>query len=211
MKLHPAHGAASALLVSAFLGCGVIDGAAAEQSPSELADRGSAGAAEDTDVAPGKLVIAGAYSDSRFIAMMAAHHQMAIDMSRLALDRAEHKELRDLARKTIDEQTREVDELEDMRRNTERRAPLPRMMNPEQVENMGLVSMQELKNAASFDLAFIDSMLPHHAGAIEMASVAQLRSSDRRLQELARGIIDSQAKDIGRLIAWRNDWYRKAP
>jgi uncharacterized protein (DUF305 family) len=81
------------------------------------------------------------------------------------------------------------------------------MMNPEQVENMGMVSTEELKNAASFDLAFIDSMIPHHAGAIEMAAVARLRSSDPRVQKLARGIIDSQAKDIGRLIAWRKDWH----
>ncbi len=47
-------------------------------------------------------------TDSMFLRMMIPHHQSAIDISEQALERAEHPELRELARKIIDEQTAEI-------------------------------------------------------------------------------------------------------
>jgi len=53
-------------------------------------------------------MMGGAATDRMFLRMMIPHHQSAIDMSEQALERAEHPELRELARKIIDEQTAEI-------------------------------------------------------------------------------------------------------
>ena len=47
--------------------------------------------------------------DTDFAQMMVTHHQGAIEMARLAADRAEHDELKDLAEAIIDAQEREID------------------------------------------------------------------------------------------------------
>ena len=50
--------------------------------------------------------------DEMFLCMMIPHHEMAVDMSEKALEEAEHPELKDLARKIIDEQTAEIELME---------------------------------------------------------------------------------------------------
>ena len=47
--------------------------------------------------------------DAMFLRMMIPHHQMAVDMSGEALGKAEHPELRDLAKKIRDEQSSEIE------------------------------------------------------------------------------------------------------
>ncbi|MGB3683061.1 MAG: DUF305 domain-containing protein, partial [Rubrobacteraceae bacterium] len=51
-------------------------------------------------------------TDAMFLRMMIPHHQQAIDMSRQALDRAERPEIKDLARKIIDEQSAEIEQMQ---------------------------------------------------------------------------------------------------
>jgi uncharacterized protein (DUF305 family) len=46
--------------------------------------------------------------DTMFLKMMIPHHQMAVDMADEALSKAEHPELRDLAREIRDEQSSEI-------------------------------------------------------------------------------------------------------
>ncbi len=49
--------------------------------------------------------------DHMFLQMMIPHHQVAIDMSQDALQKAEHPELRDLAQQIIDGQSAEITEM----------------------------------------------------------------------------------------------------
>ncbi|MDQ3568985.1 MAG: DUF305 domain-containing protein, partial [Actinomycetota bacterium] len=54
-------------------------------------------------------MMGGGATDEMFLRMMIPHHEMAVDMSEKALEEAEHPELKDLARKIIDEQTAEIE------------------------------------------------------------------------------------------------------
>ncbi|MDI3340352.1 MAG: DUF305 domain-containing protein, partial [Sphaerobacter sp.] len=49
--------------------------------------------------------------DESFIALMIDHHQGAIDMAKLAQDRAEHPEIRQLAQNIITAQQREIEQM----------------------------------------------------------------------------------------------------
>ena len=61
--------------------------------------------------------------------------------------------------------------------------------------------------AESFDLAFIDMMIPHHRSAIAMAQVALLRAEHPEVRTLAQSIIVSQGLEIAQMQAWRDAWF----
>jgi uncharacterized protein (DUF305 family) len=62
-----------------------------------------------------------------------------------------------------------------------------------------------------FDRAFIDAMVPHHEGAIEMADAAkQAGLSEPELVEIADAIIATQQDEIDQMREWRREWFGSA-
>lgn len=163
------------------------------------------------DTAPSRLVVFGHYSDQRFIDMMTPHHAMAVEMAKMALMRAVHPELKALAQSIVDSQAAEIDEMKTIKENLYGTDRTPSRMNPIVMDNMGMASMEELKQSSTFDCDFIDSMIPHHAAAIPMASVALRRSQSEELKVLARDIVDAQSHEIGEMQSWREAWCTSLP
>ncbi|WP_434345664.1 DUF305 domain-containing protein [Myxococcus virescens] len=163
------------------------------------------------DVAPEQLVVDGNYSDERFIDMMAAHHQMATEMAMVEEQRGTHQELRALATKMIQDQRQEIDELKALKQAHFGSSDVPTMMSESEMQNSGMLMPDELAQKPDVDKAFIDSMMPHHAGAIQMATVALQRSSIAEIRAMSRRIIDAQAEEVGQLIEWRKAWYGSQP
>ncbi len=163
------------------------------------------------DVTPERLVVDGNYSDERFIDMMAAHHQMATEMAMVEEQRGTRQELRALATKMIQDQRQEIEELKALKQAHFGSSDVPTMMSESEMQNSGMLMPDEVAQQPDVDKAFIDSMMPHHSGAIQMATVALRRSSIAEIRTLARGIIDAQAEEIGQMIAWRKAWYGSQP
>lgn len=63
------------------------------------------------------------------------------------------------------------------------------------------------KADAQYDERFIDMMIPHHQGAINMAKDALQKAQHPEIKKLAQNVIDSQQKEIDKLKAWRKEWY----
>jgi uncharacterized protein (DUF305 family) len=63
---------------------------------------------------------------------------------------------------------------------------------------------------ANYDLRFLDSMIPHHQGALVMAQEVLAKSKRPELIKLANGIITDQKKEIAQMKLWRKQWYPKA-
>ena len=61
--------------------------------------------------------------------------------------------------------------------------------------------LDELADAdgADFDQLFVEDMVRHHEGAIEMARYVLLHGADLRVNELATGIVAEQSAEIVRL------------
>lgn len=159
------------------------------------------------ETAPAMLVQDGEYSDERFIDMMVPHHMMAIQQAEVAQENAENPEIQRLADQIIATQREEIDELKSVKEEEFGTRETPTTMAPESMANIGMTMGEELATSDPFDRAFIDSMVPHHAAAIETATVAYKESGNPELREIARGIIDSQANEIGQMIEWRQEWY----
>ena len=150
----------------------------------------------------------GTYSDERFIDAMVTHHQGAIDMAQVALDSAQHLEIRQLAQNIITDQQKEIDELKAIKQQQYGTAEVPMEMSSEEMQMMGTMQdPSQLANADPFDAAFIDAMIPHHESAIEMAQVAQENTSNPQIRELAQGIVAAQQAEIQQMKDWRQEWY----
>ncbi len=150
----------------------------------------------------------GKYSDERFIDAMVPHHQGAIAMAEVALENAQHGEIKDLSRNIVSTQRAEIEELKSIKQEEFGTSDVPMEMSQEQMRSMGMMmDPQELARSEPFDRAFIDAMIPHHQSAIEMAKVAYEKSENPRIKKLAENIVSAQQAEIEQMKRWREQWY----
>jgi uncharacterized protein (DUF305 family) len=64
---------------------------------------------------------------------------------------------------------------------------------------------------APIELQFIDTMIAHHRGAIDMAKLADGRTENRQLKSFAEGIINAQDREITVMSGWRTNWFGEKP
>lgn len=63
---------------------------------------------------------------------------------------------------------------------------------------------------ADYDLRYIDSMVLHHQGAVNMAQAVLQHSQRPEMKKLAQDIIAAQEKEIAQMKEWRKAWYPNA-
>ncbi len=154
--------------------------------------------------------------DRHFIEQMIPHHDGAIAMANLALQKAKHPEIKTLATAIIAAQTAEIQDMNGWYQDWFGRT-VPKvstgmmgggMMSQSGMHMGGQEDMTVLENAADFDKAFIEQMIPHHQLAIMMANMLQSGSGRPEMQQLAKDIISSQSKEIQQMQAWYVQWYK---
>lgn len=148
--------------------------------------------------------------DLQFIDAMVAHHQAAIDMSRPADTNAMRPELRDFARKVVEDQSREIELMKGWRRQWypgKPQVPTIMVMPGMRTSMKGMESghMKALKGA-EYDRMYVDMMIPHHEGAVALAREALAKSQRPEIRELAQRIIDAQQREIEMMNRWKSEW-----
>lgn len=66
-----------------------------------------------------------------------------------------------------------------------------------------------ISNGNSIDKHFIEQMIPHHEGAIDMAKLARTKATHPEVKVLAEAIIKAQATEITDMTSWYKDWFGK--
>ena len=61
--------------------------------------------------------------------------------------------------------------------------------------------------ANRLEVVFMSLMIPHHQGAVDMATLASERAGHQEIKDLGRAIVNSQAAEIGTLNGWLASWY----
>jgi len=154
--------------------------------------------------------------DKHFIEQMIPHHDGAIAMANLALEKAKRPEIKTLATAIIVAQTTEIQSMNGWYKDWFGNA-VPKvstgmmgggMMSQSGMHMGGQEDMKALENATDFDKAFIEEMIPHHQLAIMMANMLQSGTNRPLMQQLAKNIIESQSKEIQQMQSWYKIWYQ---
>lgn len=74
---------------------------------------------------------------------------------------------------------------------------------------MDHATMKSSPDAASadHDLQFIDTMIAHHQGAVDMAKMIPQKAENNELKALGVDIVTSQEKEIAEMLSWREKWF----
>lgn len=201
-----ASAALAALVATAIVGCTVPEGGAGPTTafvtptpPGGSSTRG--GAETDADTASPDAEATPA--DMAFIQAMVAHHEQAVELADLAPGRTADEELADLASRMRATQAAEA---ETMRSWLERRRArgVPGDDHDHAAAMRGEISRSTLDRAgeldgAAFDALFIEAMVAHHLGAVEMAEARLAESGDPAVARWARAIATSQSLEVDRL------------
>jgi uncharacterized protein (DUF305 family) len=62
------------------------------------------------------------------------------------------------------------------------------------------------KTGDDFDKAFVNLMIEHHQGAIDMANEAKVNAKHQEIKDLADNIISAQTKEIEMMHQWQKTW-----
>lgn len=159
--------------------------------------------------------------EADFLMGMITHHRGAIAMAEMALDKSSRPELRDLAQRIIDDQSREIALMTGYLRDWYGLTPPEGDVMPEDIM-MGMempmlrgmmpdmqAEMENLaaKSGDAFDSAFMSALTDHHAMAIMMASPVLIAAEHPELYQVATNIVIAQGEEIRTLQRWLADWF----
>lgn len=140
--------------------------------------------------------------DAAFIDGMIVHHEGAVAMAQQVLAESERPELLQMAEAIITAQQGEIAQMQTWRAE----------WYPDLAETMGMemdMGMMEIPSDETkpFDQRFLETMIDHHQGALEMAAAALEQAEHQEVRGLAQAIIAAQQTEIDQMRAWLKEWF----
>ena len=88
--------------------------------------------------------------------------------------------------------------------------PIALAHNPNGKPDPMNASLEPLKGA-QFEQSYLQQMIQHHRGGIEMAKLVSDHTKRAELQEFADKMISVQEQEITQMTRWLRDWYKTSP
>lgn len=148
--------------------------------------------------------------DLMFAAMMIPHHEQAIVMSDLALQKSSNEKILDLAQRIKDGQDPEIAQMQSwleqagvssgstMDDHAMHGGMMGGMATDEELEELSRLSSPD------FDTLFLDLMILHHEGAIQMVQMIKT-SANPEVKQLGEEIVKVQNLEIQEMKALKAD------
>ena len=142
--------------------------------------------------------------DVAFATTMIPHHQQAVDLSALVPDRSTNPELIALAQQISAAQQPEINVMKvflvQWNENPDTNSGHAGHGNSMQgmVDEATMTKLESL-NGAQFDKLWLESMISHHQGAIEMAKAEIANGDNVDAKSLAKNIVTTQEAEIGQM------------
>lgn len=151
--------------------------------------------------------------ETTFLAAIIGHHQAAIEMAQLELERGTSPDIRTHAESIIAGQQHQIDQfttwLEEWYGLTpeEAMAQAPEeaqeeMATMEEETQMMIEELAAVPAGEDFDVAFVQKMIPHHAGGIIEFLEIQARAPHAQLRVAAASGITTQQAQIADFRTW---------
>lgn len=155
-------------------------------------------------------------TDKYFIEQMIPHHDGAVAMAKLALEKSKRPEVKTLAEAIIVGQIKEIQDMRNWYKEwfgtnvPEGSAAMMGggMMSGSGMHMGGEEDMTTLLAAVDFDKAFLEAMIPHHQLALMMVQMLKAGTNRPEMIQLGENIIVSQSKEIQEMQGWYEKWYK---
>jgi uncharacterized protein (DUF305 family) len=146
--------------------------------------------------------------DVEFAQDMIVHHSQALEMAKLAPAKAESERVKTLAGKIEGAQQPEIDTMNAWLQSWGEDAVDPSSSGADHAAHgssmPGVMTEDDMKrleslNGPAFDKAFLEMMIEHHTGAIEMAGIENEQGKNLDAKVLAQSIATSQQAEINEM------------
>ena len=184
------------LILSAFISCYAVAAEKEKSSSSKSHDMSKMDKTPMADMLKGK---SGDEFEMHYLHMLSMHHKDGIKMARLAVDKAQSSELKQMMQKSISDQQQDIEKMESM---MQKHKKMGDMSKPADTEQMMDIAMSELQGASGseFDSKFAKHMAMHHLDAIAMSKMAQSKAKDSEVKQLASKTVSTQTEERQKLM-----------
>lgn len=133
--------------------------------------------------------------DKSFLENMIPHHIEAINSSRFVSIKTADPEIKEFVQAVINAQTTEINDMKSWYKT---------WFGKDYDSNTSTSMMTDMSRLSGKDLdkAYVQGMIIHHKGAVEMATKIQTITQRPEIKQLAKNIIESQTKEIAILENW---------
>lgn len=83
---------------------------------------------------------------------------------------------------------------------------MPKTSDHSSMSMKDMTKQLEGKTGDQFDKAFIEMMISHHEGAVDMAELAKQNAKHDEIKKLSDDIISAQNKEISEMKSWQQSW-----
>jgi uncharacterized protein (DUF305 family) len=145
------------------------------------------------------------HADVMFLEMMIPHHEQAVEMSRLASTNGASPGVQQLADAIAAAQGPEIEQMKSWLDE----AQAPDMMGAGHASMTGILTESQMTQlaaatGAAFDRLFLEGMIGHHQGAIQMAQDVIDAGDNSMVNALAKKFIAAQTAEITQMQSMRN-------
>ncbi|WP_040812455.1 DUF305 domain-containing protein [Nocardia concava] len=139
-------------------------------------------------------------ADVSFLQMMYPHHAQAVEMAKLVPTRSQNQQLITLAQAVEQAQSPEMQQITTLLQSFGKPAPsgdmghgMPGMMTTDQMTKLQGMSGMD------FDKMWMQMMIEHHKGAIDMANTELKQGVNAESKTLAQSIVTAQQQEIDQM------------
>lgn len=147
-------------------------------------------------------------ADVTFAQQMIPHHQQALEMAKMVPSRSSDPKVVDLAGRIDRAQDPEIRQMQGWLKTWGAPATSHSMPGGHEMSGdhamTGMMSDADMKSldaakGPAFDRSWLDMMIKHHQGAVEMAKTELAQGADAGAKALAQRIIDAQQAEIAEM------------